>query len=171
MRKQLVLVLVLVFGLSTSVASAEKLASPKPRPVCKPNGAVWVQIEVTDARPQSTQWTSRLYANGATTMSEKLGTSVSTRTNRCLSASVMENIQKLLVGSPWKATKNRVKCEESSPRTTVVRVFGKKVFTDNGCSPDTLDEKSAEALEHVRVSLPKPITDECMNNPLAKGCV
>ena len=164
--------ILLVLVALCSAVSAEKLASPKARPVCKPSGAVWFQIDVTDSRPPSTRWTSRLYANGATTLTERIGKTQVTTTKRCLTPSVMENIQKLLVGSPWKGTKSRVKCEQSPrPQTTVVRVFGKKVFTDNGCSPDTLDEKSAEALEHVRVSMPKPISPECLNDPLAKGCV
>ena len=165
------IVLVLVLLTSVAFAGGQRVAIAPKRTTCKPNGAVWLQVDVTDSRPKSLQSTTKLYGNGATTITRRRGKIVETTNERCVPPREMEYIQKLLKDSPWKATKNPVKCEESSPQTTVVRVYGKKVFTDNGCSPDTLDEKSAQAWAELKAKLPRVEVQGCQDNPLAKGCI
>lgn len=167
--------ILLALALCTSVAYADEPAKEivaKERPDCKPNGAIWVQIDYLDARAKSEQVTATLYGNGATTMTKQRGKAATTTKGQCLAPRQMAYVEGLLKGSPWKVTKPKtaVPCEENTPLSTVVRIYGKKVFTQRGCNPDVLDEKSAQALEKLKRLLPQALRQECLDNPLAADC-
>ncbi len=163
----------LVLVMLTSFAAAERVA-PKIRAntsTCKPNGAVWFEIELWDSSPTSK--TVRLYANGATTTTRKTGKKQQVTNGRCLPPREMSYVEQLLKSTTWKITNPpmRTRCENQNnpPGRTVVRVFGKRVFSEYGCDPDTLDEQSAKALDELRMKV-GAIKTECLENPLAKGC-
>lgn len=169
---------VLVLLMLTSLAAAERVAPLRAKTTsCKPNGAVWFELEVIDD-----EWnTYRIYANGATTRTvttiksvtaDKVDRVENVRRERCLRAGEMADVEKLLKSSPWKVTQPEmtIRCENVKTTRITVRVFGKRVFMESGCDPDKLDETSAQALWDLRLKL-NAIPKRCLDNPLAKGCL
>ena len=165
----------LLVMLLCNAASAERIAKKQPRPSCKPKGAVWFQLDVSQVGARTT---FKIFANGGTEMTHRTDRKTTVNRDLCLPPSQMEHVEQLLKESPWKATTPEiaVRCEGKAYGITIVWVFGKRVFTESGCEPDTLDAKSAEALGLLRDKLPQiprvtpEVSAECAANPLAKGC-
>ena len=167
------LVLVLLTSSAIADEQREELVAPE-RPTCKPNGAVWFELDRIADESKALLSSVKLYANGTTTLMRRQGEAEQVTISRCIPPKEMQAIEKLLKGARWKSWRQKgvATCRAYSPESTVVKVFGKKVFTEHVCSAQTLDEKSAKALEELKAKLPRAasVSEDCLNNPLAKGC-
>lgn len=166
---------VLALLLFTSVASADEpvqAIAPR-RTSCKPNGSVWLEIAETDTAPKAMQTTTRLYGNGAVTVTRTRGASTTTENARCVSPAEMEDIEALLKKSSWKPVeiKRKVPCTSTATTATSIKAFDKPAVVERACNATGLDPMTARNLASVRVHLGTTKRKDCEENPLAKGCL
>lgn len=170
-RMRILLCLVMLGGFAIAEEAPVNAIAPRSTS-CKPNGAVWFELEYVDSTPKAARSAVKIYANGATTITHKREANETVRNARCIPAREMLYIEGLLKKAPWKVTrpKNTATCMATSTESTVVKVFGKTVFTEVVCSAAVLDAKSVKNLAELKTMIPANVRTECLENPLAKGC-
>jgi len=91
---------------------------------------------------------------------------------RCLPPDEMSEVEALLKGAPWKASKRptTAPCNALPKQSTAVKIYGKQVVVESDCPVTVLDGKSKETLRKLKSHLPNILWKECLDNPLAKGC-
>ncbi len=171
---------------TASAKPAATVDNPSPPRVCKPSGAVLFEVaQRADPKRKVVTATTKLYSNGAfTTHVFDVDRKVMRTTSGCLDRVELEGIREDLAGAVWKTTRTQATCSSSGVRFTVFRWRGKLLYTERTCNTNTLDQDSQQVLERIKVWLrvpddldgarepPRRLPPlECVDNPLAKGCM
>lgn len=167
--------------LAVSTAAAE---SAKPR-ACSPGGGVLFEIDQRASGKRTTA-TTLLYANGAW-RSRTFDTDgkLADTEQGCLDGKIVKQIVDALRTAHWTVAHTQPTCS-LSPRWSIYRWKKRSVFTERACSGDALDDDSAKAVDLVEMHVVPPdlddddarprhshrghLSQECLDNPLARGC-
>ena len=167
--------LLLPLLLVTSVAFADEpvQAIRAKKTTCRPNGAIWLELGETDSAPSAQQSVTRLYANGAVTITRTRDKRSTTENADCLSPAEMTDVEALLKKGSWKPVEIKYKqaCKRTSTTAMSVKVFDHPAVVERQCNKTGLDPFAAQYLAKVRAHLPSAKLVDCDTNPLAKGCL
>ena len=167
--------------LAVSTAAAEPAAiKPAPRS-CSPAGGVLFEIDQR-ATGKRTTATTLLYTNGAWRVrSFDTDGKLAHTEQGCLEPDHLSQIVQALRDASWKVVHTQPTCS-LSPRWSSYRWKARTVFTERTCSGDKLDDASLKAVNLIGFYVLVPALDddarprhnhvsqECLNNPLARGC-
>ncbi len=148
------------------------LATPATAEICPGKGTPIVELEYRDETPDAYQLRVVLYANGRQTATRSGGNERSFSLPGCRSDAQMKPIKDALKAATWKVTHARITCKARSPKSTVVKIDGRVVITEEVCGADSLDATSAKRLAEIEALLPTlDYFDKCLANPLGKDCI
>ena len=169
---------ILLLALAGSV-SAGPAHKPSRSSECKPAGGLLFEIaQRADHKAKLTTATTRLYENGSwkTQVLDVDGKLMRTHAG-CLNASDVTSIRASLRSAKWRTTRTDTRCRADQPRFTLYKWKGRLLYTERTCNIDVLDDESQKALDLVEFYLRAPtqldggaVPQECLSNPLAKGC-
>ena len=140
---------------------------------CAPKGDVWFEIDQRAVLKTAARSTTKLWANGAWRSEIVDGDGkVIRRTEGCVA---LKGIVDDVKAAPWKVAHKDITCPLVPMRSTVYVWKGRGLFKADSCRRDTLDAKSAHALDEIELAVKLPVLDadyqECLDNPQAKGCL
>ena len=168
--------------LVAAAAVAEPAQSPRRPRQCDPAGGVLFEIDQRALGKRTTS-TTLLYANGAwrTKTFDSDGKPAETDQG-CLEDYQVKRVNEALRGAKWKVTHTKPSCA-LSPRWTTYKWKTRTIYTERTCSGDALDADSDQALGEIELYVVAPnlddatlprtrhgISQDCLDNPLAKGC-
>jgi len=148
---------------ASSAAAAPDASKPAPKAdTCQATGKVLFEIDhrVSPGAKLGTS-TIKLFTSGAWTRDETdADGNALPQTSGCKTKPEVKQIASSLHSAPWKVSTAKIRCMAVSPQFTEYHIDGKLVFTQRLCSGQSLDAKSAAALDaatkQVEQTSPRP---------------
>jgi hypothetical protein len=89
-----------------------------------------------------------VYRNGAWALDTRVAGQAETHQEHCLGRDVMAKIEADVAAASWTIS-HPIHCMAISLDYMIVKIDGRKVFTERMCNPDQLDDKSARMLAEI----------------------